>query len=179
MISLMKRLLVTLSFIVLAAISGQALLVSYDTARAAVSCSDGSTQASNTCPAGTTPVVRCSDGTTVQGNAPCPTATTSPSADFKGNPCGGTVTVGIDVGCTGKDNPIYDYVRGIVKFATVIFGILAVLMIVVTGIQYITSSGNPTAVASAKKRLVNVIISIVLYFLMVGILGYLIPGGIV
>ena len=120
-----------------------------------------------------------------------PASTTSNSgsnsndATFKGDCGNGGVNVSIGInkggGCIGGNgvNPIYAYLKGIIQFASVLFGILAVLMIIITGIQYITSSGNPAAVAAAKKRLVNVIISIVLFFLMVGILTYLIPGGII
>lgn len=98
-----------------------------------------------------------------------------------GKPCGSgsnTVTTGVDVGCQNTGNPIYDYLRAIIRFIAGIFGILAVLIVIISGIQYITSSGNPQAIAAAKKRLVNVIISIVLFVLMFGILNYLIPGGV-
>lgn len=120
------------------------------------------------------------DGTANNGDA-------SSSAAFTGN-CGkngGGVHVSItvnkgDAGCVGGDgtNPIYAYLKSIIRFMSGLFGIAAVLMVIVSGFQYMTSAGNPEAVKSAKKRLGNVILSIILFSMMFGILSYIIPGGV-
>lgn len=82
--------------------------------------------------------------------------------------------------CQGsKDrNPIWDYVASGVKLASSIFGLLVILMIVVSGIQYITSQGNPEQYKNAKSRLTQAVTGLILFILMFGILNYLIPGGI-
>ncbi|MFI5240320.1 MAG: pilin [Candidatus Saccharimonadia bacterium] len=98
-----------------------------------------------------------------------------------GSPCCDSVGLGIAVGCvsTTNGNPIYDYLRALIQFISGIFGLVAVLMIVIAGFQYMTSGGNPDALKKSKSRLANVIISVVLFALMFGILNYLIPGGVI
>jgi hypothetical protein len=120
------------------------------------------------------------DGTLPTTDASNPTA-------FKGN-CGkdgGGVKVSITVnkgddGCVGGNgtNPIYAYLKSIIRFMSGLFGIIAVLMVIMSGFQYMTSAGNPEAVKNAKKRLGNVILSIILFSMMFGILQYIIPGGV-
>jgi len=51
-------------------------------------------------------------------------------------------------------------------------------MIVVAGIQYTTSQGNPQKTAEAKNRLVNAIIGLAMFIFAVALLNYLVPGGI-
>lgn len=125
---------------------------------------------------------KCNDGTST------PTLdivnSLQPGAAFQGDCNNGGVTVGVSIKgsdtCVGSanDNPIYAYLRGIILFLSGIFGLLAVLMIIVSGIQYITSSGSPQAIEGAKKRLGNAILGIILFMLMFAILNYLIPGGV-
>lgn len=50
---------------------------------------------------------------------------------------------------------IADYIVGII-------GTIMIIMIIVSGIQMAASAGNPDAISAAKKRLVNVIISLAL-----------------
>lgn len=76
-----------------------------------------------------------------------------------------------------KDNSIIVYTRNIVRFLSAGVGIVIVLMIIVGGIQYITSQGNPQATASAKNRITNAIIALFLFIFMTAILNFLIPGG--
>ncbi len=52
-------------------------------------------------------------------------------------------------------------------------GVAVVLAIVIAGFQYITSAGNPDSVKSAKKRLGQAIIGLVLFLMMYGILKFL------
>ncbi|MEX0932018.1 MAG: hypothetical protein WDZ81_00230, partial [Candidatus Saccharimonadales bacterium] len=56
-------------------------------------------------------------------------------------------------------------------------GLIIVLMIVVSGVQYIASAGNPDTVKAAKKRLNNAVIALVLFIFMAAILNFLVPGG--
>lgn len=76
-----------------------------------------------------------------------------------------------------KDNSIIVYTRNIVRFLSAGVGIVIVLMIIIGGIQYITSQGNPQATASAKNRITNAIIALFLFIFMAAILNFLIPGG--
>lgn len=89
-----------------------------------------------------------------------------------------TTNGGNQVCPSGNGNVIITFLIYIIKFLGGLVGLIVVLMIIIGGVQYITSGGNPQAVGAAKKRIVNAIIALVLYIMMFGILEYLIPGGI-
>ncbi len=90
------------------------------------------------------------------------------------------VETSIDYGCgNAKGGAIYGFLRGIIKFAGGLVGLLVIMMLIIGGIRYITSAGNPKLVAAAKNQIVNAIIGLVLFALMLGILNFLLPGGII
>lgn len=66
----------------------------------------------------------------------------------------------------------------VIKFLSGAVGLVVVLMIVVAGIQYITSAGDPGRVKEAKNRITNAITGLILFVLMFAILNFIIPGGI-
>jgi hypothetical protein len=51
-------------------------------------------------------------------------------------------------------------------------------MIVIGGVQYISSAGNPGAISAAKNRITNAIIALVLFLMMFTIMNFIVPGGI-
>jgi hypothetical protein len=81
------------------------------------------------------------------------------------------------VKCSGN-GLIFNYLIIIIQFLSGAIGLVIVLMIVIGGIQYITSAGDPGAVKAAKGRIVNAITGLVLFILMFAILNFLIPGGV-
>lgn len=120
----------------------------------------------------------CNDGSLPTVNQSGGGVTGGPSGTGGGTKCGST-SVAINVGCdSSNDNPIYVYLRAIIKFMSGAIGLAVVLMIIVSGIQYMTSAGNPAAVAAAKSRLFNAVLGLLLFVLMFGILNALIPGGV-
>lgn len=50
-------------------------------------------------------------------------------------------------------------------------------MIVIGGIQYSTSAGNPQAAAAAKKRILNALIAAAAYFLIYALLQWIVPSA--
>lgn len=84
-----------------------------------------------------------------------------------------TGTKGLDQICQNNGNPIYNLLGGIVNWAIGLIGGLAVLAIIISGIQYVTSQGNPDGVKKAKSRLVNAVVGLVLLALIRVILGAL------
>lgn len=78
-----------------------------------------------------------------------------------------------------NDNPIIVYTKQIIRFIGGILILLISMSIVWGAIKYITSAGNPAAIADAKSRITNAIVGFILWILMFGILQILIPGGIV
>jgi hypothetical protein len=67
----------------------------------------------------------------------------------------------------------------IIQFLSGAVGLVVVLLIVIGGVQYITSAGDPAGVKAAKSRITNAITGLVLFLLMFAILNFLIPGGII
>jgi hypothetical protein len=73
---------------------------------------------------------------------------------------------------------ILAYLALILSVLSKLVGAVIVLMLVVAGIQYITSMGDPGAIKDAKNKIVNAITALVLFLMMYAILNFLIPGGI-
>jgi len=73
---------------------------------------------------------------------------------------------------------IVAYLREWLLLLSGLVGMVVMVMIVVAGVQYITSTGDPGLVKSAKQRIFNAILALVLYLMMFAILQFLVPGGI-
>ena len=65
-----------------------------------------------------------------------------------------------------------------IRFLAALVFLSAVIMMIVGGIQYATANGNPQAVASAKKRIYDVLIGVIAFVFLYAFLEWLIPGGI-
>ena len=86
----------------------------------------------------------------------------------------------IDYGCDNtKGGVIYGFLRAIIKFASGLVGLVVIMMLIIGGIRYITSAGDSKMVASAKNQIVNAVTGLVLFGLMLAILNFLLPGGII
>ena len=72
---------------------------------------------------------------------------------------------------------IATYVNPIINLLSVIFGLIAVASIIMGGIQYSASEGDPQKASKAKDRIANTIFAIFAYALLYGFLQFLIPGG--
>lgn len=70
------------------------------------------------------------------------------------------------------------YVNPTIRLLTYVFALIATISIIMGGIQYAASTGDPQKVTAAKKRITNTIIAIVAYFFLYGFLQFLVPGGI-
>lgn len=97
-----------------------------------------------------------------------------------GTPCGKSgseqYTPSIDLGCKSVGNPIADMMFGIIRFLTTGVGIVVVASIIVGGIQYITSAGDPQKNAAAIKRIRESLIGLLVFIFAYAILNYVIPG---
>lgn len=72
---------------------------------------------------------------------------------------------------------IQNYVDPLVTFLTAVVGVAVVISIIIGGIQYTSSAGDPSKAGAAKDRIRNAIIALVVYILLFGLLNFLIPGG--
>lgn len=93
--------------------------------------------------------------------------------------CGATnaVKTTIDIGCKGKGNPIADMIFAIIRILSDGVGLVVVGSLVVAGIQYSASRGDPKATANAITRIRTTVGALFLYIFAYAILNYLIPAG--
>ncbi len=95
-----------------------------------------------------------------------------------GDVCGDPgVEISLNVGCKGVGNPIIDATFAFIRFLSVGVGIVAVGSIVLGGIQYTTSAGDPKKTAAAIGRISSTLIALLIYFLIFAILNWLVPTG--
>ncbi len=87
-----------------------------------------------------------------------------------------------DINCKegiGKDNcGITKYIIIFINVLSAILGIVITISIIVAGIQYSASAGNPQAVEASKKRISNAILALVVFAFMFGFLQWIVPGGV-
>ncbi|HSX27574.1 MAG TPA: pilin [Patescibacteria group bacterium] len=79
---------------------------------------------------------------------------------------------------TDNDCGIVKYIQIFTNILSGLVGIIIVAMIIVGGIQYTTSGDNPTSLSNARKRIMNALLALVVYFFMFAFLQWLVPGGI-
>lgn len=72
---------------------------------------------------------------------------------------------------------INKFVDPLIKFLTALVGVAVVISIIIGGVQYSMSEGDPGKAAAAKNRIRNSIIALVTFILLSGMLNFLIPGG--
>lgn len=95
--------------------------------------------------------------------------------------CGSNNPLGIEVGCRAKpgENVIFTYLAAIIRFLAAGVGIVIVLAIIIAGIRYIISSGNPQALQDAKTQLAHAVFALLMFIFMFAALNFLIPGGLI
>lgn len=76
----------------------------------------------------------------------------------------------------GDENGVVCILKIVLNVMTFGIGVLAVIGIVLAGIQYITSQGDPGKMAKAKNRIIQVVIGLVIYAVMYAALYFLVPG---
>ena len=72
------------------------------------------------------------------------------------------------IGQTGnncEDTGVTNTIQGIIKIISYIAGIIAIIMIIVSGLRFITSGGDSGKVASARNSLIYALIGIVVVVL--------------
>lgn len=150
-------------------------------------------------PVPTNPSTGGSPTTTTSGNAspncglsngdPCP-ATPVKTSDTTGKfQCGkggdNVVKTSFNFGCRGENdprpqvNPIWDISFAIIRFLIAGIGIVAVISVIVAGIQYSAAQGNPQAIQASIKRIQSSVGALLLYIFAWALINFIVPGGIV
>ena len=73
-------------------------------------------------------------------------------------------------------NNVGDYIRAVYNYALIILSILASIMIIVAGIQYVGSAGSQEMIGSAKKKISGAIIGLALAYMSYTILNMINPA---
>lgn len=79
--------------------------------------------------------------------------------------CEGIGLSGASCGRPNSTNPVISLVGATVNVLSVVVGIAAVVMIIVSGFKYITSGGDANKVSSAKSTLIYAVVGIVIVVL--------------
>lgn len=69
------------------------------------------------------------------------------------------------------------YINPFIYLLSGLVGVLAVISIIMAGIQYASSADDPGVVTKAKQRMFNTVIGLVAYIFLYAFFDYLVPGG--
>ncbi|HUB93092.1 MAG TPA: hypothetical protein VMB52_01170 [Verrucomicrobiae bacterium] len=92
-------------------------------------------------------------------------------------PGGTTMAATADCASLNSCTLISKYIDPFVNFLAAAVGVGVVVSIVIGGIQYSSSAGDPGKASAAKNRIRNAIIALITFMLLYGMLNFLIPGG--
>lgn len=76
--------------------------------------------------------------------------------------------------CAGKKTDVNDIFKTIVNVLLFIVGVIAVIMIIVSGIRYTSSAGNSNSVAAAKNTLLYSVIGLVVAIFAYAIVNFIV-----
>lgn len=88
------------------------------------------------------------------------------------------IVISINIGCKNQGNPVADMLFAIIRVLSMGVGLVVVGSIVVGGIQYSASRGDPQATAMAINRIRSSLFALLIYIFGFALLNYIIPGAI-
>ncbi len=110
--------------------------------------------------------------------------------DLKKNVCGGanlslseggSQADGLNRSCSnpvgGDGNPqkgLNDVIATVVNLLSIIVGVVAIIMIIIGGLKYVTSAGDPAKIGSAKNTVIYALVGLVIVALAQTIVRYVI-----
>lgn len=111
-------------------------------------------------PSPTTTNTLSQDAQCVGGTAECVTNTADPSISCKNRDC--------DV--------IQKYLNPFIALLSIVVGIAVTIGIIVGGIQYASSSGDPQKAASGKKHIISAVVALIAFIFLNAFISFLLPG---
>ena len=79
---------------------------------------------------------------------------------------------------SGAPSEIMKFILMVIRFLAASVFVIAVIMLIAGGIQYMTANGNPQSVAKAKTKITDVFIGLLAFIFLWAFLEWLVPGGI-
>jgi hypothetical protein len=128
-----------------------------------------------------------SASTTIPAGCPGgPDGPKDPSTTTTGNGCGTSVSQDncgddtTDSATTPGSAPdlVALYLNPAINLFSSLVGVVVVISIIVGGIQYSMSAGDPQKAARAKGRIMNALIALVAYAFLWAFLQFIVPGGV-
>ncbi|TAH36618.1 hypothetical protein EYC59_00375 [Candidatus Saccharibacteria bacterium] len=107
----------------------------------------------------------------------CTAKPSSGSTDTEAASPGDPAAKGGDCDSLDKCDIIVKYLNPAIQFMSALVGIAVTISIVIGGVQYASSAGDPQAAAAAKARIRNSIIALLTFLFLYALLNFLIPGG--
>ncbi len=102
--------------------------------------------------------------------------TKTPSCD--GSSCAPTPT-GAGQNCDENQCDLINlYVNPTIRILSILVGLVVAASLVLGGVQYAASSGDPQKVSAAKSRITNTLMAFFAYAFLYAFLNFLIPGGV-
>lgn len=75
-------------------------------------------------------------------------------------------------------NPVYNFINPLINTLAVLAGVAVAAGIIIGGIQYASSGGDPQKAATGKNHIKMAVVALIGFFFMYAFLQFLIPGGI-
>ena len=108
--------------------------------------------------------------------------TANASGDIVGSPSPSPTPIFLDKGSADDVDAgtakLYGWIQKFIDLMTGLSGLVIIIMVIVGGIQYSTSGGNPQAASAAKKKIRNAVIALFALIFTFTFLQWLVPGGI-
>lgn len=87
-------------------------------------------------------------------------STVTYSADAKGDACAGIGLAG--GGCGDNGAQVNRAISVIVNLLAAVVGVTAVIMIIISGFKFMTASGDPSSISSAKRSIIYALVGLVI-----------------
>ncbi len=99
-----------------------------------------------------------------------------PGINFCGDINKNAVVTSINFGCKGKGNAILDMTFAVIRFLTLGVSLVIIASMVVAGLQFTASRGDPQATAASLKRMASNASALLLFIFAYAILNWIVPN---
>ncbi len=117
-----------------------------------------------------------SGGTWENSGCKCPIGQAPDSFTAACKATASNTTAPIDL--QGDGQKIYDRLTQAINALSALVGIVIVISIIMGGIQYAASGGDPQKVSAGKERILNAIVAFFVFIFLYAFLQYIVPGGV-
>lgn len=74
--------------------------------------------------------------------------------------CAGLAQIDASQGCNSKGSSVTSLIRMVITILSYIIGVVAIIMVMLAGFKYLTSSGDSNKISSAKSTLVYALVGL-------------------